>query len=180
MGEVGGLGNGDSHLFVYGSDKDLETEGSAICTIIKGWLKHTRQKDAASGPFQFSWGRAWQISKTTIMESQWIALLIWPDSALTHPKISTQRVKEIKTILDFPFKNLSRFALLVVIDLVLNHETYSYRWTASSASGSIIRVWWTQIEGWRYRWMIGYRDFKRMELGYMRREIIPDRKICGI
>ena len=36
MGEVGGLGNGDSHLFLYESDKDLVTEGSAICTIIKG------------------------------------------------------------------------------------------------------------------------------------------------
>ena len=120
----------------------------------KGDWSHKRQKETASGPFQFFWRRAWQISQTTIMESQWIALLIWPHSALTHPKISTQRVKEIKTILDFPFKNLSRFALLLVIDLVLNHETYSYRWTASSASGSIIRVWWTHIERWRYvRWL---------------------------
>lgn len=37
VGLVGGLGNGDSHLFVYEPDKDLMTEGgSVICTMIKG------------------------------------------------------------------------------------------------------------------------------------------------
>ena len=57
-------------------DNDLLTDCSVICTIIKGVIEaHKRQKETASGPFQFYFVVWREPGKMfTIMESLRIAL----------------------------------------------------------------------------------------------------------